>query len=70
MDERHRIPKLQYLLALILLQKQNYQAASEHMQLFLSLAKQPEDLDLGKKGLAEIEKSSASAQPPAVNLNK
>jgi tetratricopeptide (TPR) repeat protein len=70
MDEGHQIPKLQYLLGMILLQKQSYQAASEHMQLFLSLAKQPDDVELAKKGLAEIEKSSASAQPPAVNLNK
>jgi tetratricopeptide (TPR) repeat protein len=70
MDEAHQIPKLQYLLAVILLQKRNYQAASEHMQLFLSLARQPDDIDLAKKGLAEIEKSSASAQPAAVNLNK
>jgi tetratricopeptide (TPR) repeat protein len=63
MDDAHQIPKLQYLLAMILLQKQNRQAASEHMQLFLSLAKKPDDIELAKKGLAEIEKSSASAQP-------
>jgi tetratricopeptide (TPR) repeat protein len=69
-DEAHQIPKLQYLLAMILLQKQNYQAASEHMQLFRSLAKQPDDIELAKKGLAEIEKSSARAQPPAVGLDK
>jgi tetratricopeptide (TPR) repeat protein len=69
-DEAHQIPRLQYLLAMIHLQKQNYQAASEHMQLFLSLARQPDDLELAKKGMAEIEKSSASAQPAAVNLNK
>jgi len=65
-DEAHQIPRLQYLLAMIFVQKQNYQAASEHMQLFLNQAKQPDDIDLGKKGLAEIQKSSASTQPPAV----
>jgi len=70
-DEGHQIPKLQYLLAMILLQKQNYQAASEHMQQFLGLAKQPEDIELARKGLAEIEKLSASAkQPPIVDLDK
>jgi cytochrome c-type biogenesis protein CcmH/NrfG len=68
-DEGHQIPKLQYLLAMIFLQKQNYQKASEHMQVFLSLAKQPDDIELARKGLAEIEKSSARAQPPVVNLN-
>jgi len=66
-DDAHRIPRMQYLLGMILLQKQDYRAASEHMQLFLTLAKQPDDIELGKKGLAEIEKSSASARPPAVN---
>jgi tetratricopeptide (TPR) repeat protein len=69
-DETHQIPRLQYLLGIILLQKQNYQAASEHMQVFLSLARQPDEIDLAKKGLAEIEKSSASAQPPAVDPDK
>jgi tetratricopeptide (TPR) repeat protein len=70
-DEAHQIPKLQYLLAMIFLQKQNYQAASEHMQLYLSLAQHADDIDLAKKGLAEIQKSSASAQqPPIVDLDK
>ena len=70
-DEAHQIPKLQYLLGMILLQKQNYQAASEHMQAYLGLAKQPEDIELARKGLAQIEKVSASAaQPPVVDLDK
>jgi tetratricopeptide (TPR) repeat protein len=69
-DDAHQIPKLQYILAIILLQKQNYQSASEHMQLYLHLAKQPDEIELAKKGLAEIEKSSASAQPPVIDLDK
>jgi len=40
------------------------------MQQFLTLAKQPDEIELAKKGLAEIEKSSASAQPPTANLDK
>lgn len=66
-DDAHQIPRLQYLLAMILLQKQNYQAAAEHMQIFLSQAKQQDDIDLAKKGQAEIQKSSASSKPPAAN---
>jgi tetratricopeptide (TPR) repeat protein len=69
-DDTHQIPRLQYLLAITLLRKQDYQAAAEHMQLFLNFAKQPEDIELAKKGLAEIQSSSASAQPPSVNANK
>jgi tetratricopeptide (TPR) repeat protein len=70
-DTAHQIPKLQYLLGMTLLQKQDYQAASEHMQLYLSLAKQPDEIELAKQGLAQIEKVSASAaQPPVVDLDK
>jgi lipoprotein NlpI len=69
-DEAHQIPKLQYLLGMILLQKKDYQAASEHMQLYLGLASQPADVDLARKALAEIEKFSASAKPPAVDQSK
>jgi tetratricopeptide (TPR) repeat protein len=69
-DDAHQIPKLQYLLAMILLRKQNYQGAAEHMQQFLSLAKGRDDIELGKKGMAEIERSSASAQPAPANVDK
>ena len=69
-DENHQIPKLQYLVAMILVRKPDFQAAAEHMQLYLHLATQPEDIELAKKGLAEIEKDSASAKPPAVGPQK
>ncbi|MGA8493369.1 MAG: tetratricopeptide repeat protein [Terriglobales bacterium] len=69
-DENRQIPKLQYLLAMILLHRQDYQAAAEHMQLYLHLATQPDEIELAKKGLAEIEKDSASAKPPAVGPEK
>ena len=68
-DDAHQIPKLQYLLAMTQLRKQNYQGAAEHMQQFLRLAKERDDIELGKKGMAEIERSSASAQTPS-NLDK
>jgi tetratricopeptide (TPR) repeat protein len=68
-DDAHQIPKLQYLLGMIQLRKQNYQGAAEHMQQFLTLSKDRDDIELGKKGMAEIERSSASAQSPA-NLDK
>ena len=69
-DEGHQIPKLQYLLAMIQLRKQNYQGAAEHMQQFLTLAKERNDIDLGKKGMAEIERASASAQPVPAHVDK
>jgi tetratricopeptide (TPR) repeat protein len=69
-DDAHQIPKLQYLLGMIQLRKQNYQGAAERMQQFLSLAKERDDIELGKKGLAEIERSSASAQAGPANPDK
>jgi tetratricopeptide (TPR) repeat protein len=69
-DDAHQIPRLQYLLGVILLQKKDYQAASEHMQLYLRLSTSPVDVDLAKKGLAEIEKLSASANPSVVDQGK
>jgi len=70
MDEAHQIPKLQYLLGMILSQKKDYPAAAQHMQLYLRLATLPADIDLAKKGLAEIEKLSATAALPVPNLEK
>ena len=69
-DDAHQIPKLQYLLGMILAQKQNYQGASEHIQQYLSMTTDPAEIALAKKSLAEIEKISASAQPPVVDLDK
>jgi tetratricopeptide (TPR) repeat protein len=69
-DEAHQIPKLQYLLSMILLQKQDYQAASEHMQLYLRLANQPVEVELAKKALAEIARLSASVGPSVVSQKK
>jgi tetratricopeptide (TPR) repeat protein len=69
-DENHQIPRLQYLLAMILLHKQDFQGAAEHMQLYLHLATQPDEIELAKRGLAEIEKDSASAKPPTVGPAK
>ena len=62
-DEVHQVPKLHYLLGVILLQKQNFQAASEQMQLYLRLASDPADIDQARKGLAAIERQSASLAP-------
>jgi len=64
-DDGHQVPKLQYLLGLILLSKHEYQAASEQMQQYLSLVKEPAEVEAAKKQLAEIARLSASASSPA-----
>jgi tetratricopeptide (TPR) repeat protein len=65
LDEAHRIPKLEYLLGMLLMRKQDYAGASQHMQQYLSLATQPAELDEARKQLAEIERHSSSAGLPS-----
>jgi tetratricopeptide (TPR) repeat protein len=61
LDQGHRIPKLQYLLGMALMQRQAYVEAAEHMRLYLHLVSKPADVAEAQKQLAEIERLSASA---------
>lgn len=65
-DVGKQIPKLQYLLGMVLLQKHDYTEASEHMQQFLRLARVPAEIAEAKKELDQIAKLSASVSPVAV----
>ncbi len=69
-DEAHRTPKLEYVLGMLLLRKQDYAGASQHMQQYLSLATQPAELDEARKQLAEIERHSSSAGLPSSSPQK
>jgi tetratricopeptide (TPR) repeat protein len=69
-DEARTTPKLEYLLGMLLLQKRDYAGASQHMQLYLSLAKQPAELDEAHKQLAEIARLSAVAGLPSTSPQK
>jgi tetratricopeptide (TPR) repeat protein len=69
-DESHRTPKLEYLLGMLLMRKQDYAGASQHMQLYLTLAKDPSELDEARKQLAEISRLSAMAGIPATSQQK
>ena len=53
--------KLQYVLGMILLQKRDYLHASEAMEKYLQLAKQPAEVEQAKKQLAEITRLSTGA---------
>lgn len=64
-DEHHQVSRLEFLLAAILIQKHDYQAASAHIQKYLQLATQPDDIEAAKKKLAEIAQLSAAAVQPA-----
>src|SRR5579872_976581 len=58
-DEGHQIPKLQYLLSLILVQKHAYAEAVEHMQAYLKMATNSADIDSAKKQLDQIARLAA-----------
>lgn len=69
-DDGHQVPKLQYLLGIILLRKHEYQEASELMQQYLSLVKEPAEVEAAKKELAEIARLSASVHQSTVPQDK
>ena len=64
MDDQHQVPKLEYLLGVILLQKREYQEAATHIQNYLKFATQPAEIEEAQKQLAEITRLSASATAP------
>jgi tetratricopeptide (TPR) repeat protein len=61
MDNEHRVPKLEYLLGLILLKRSDYEGAAQHLRAFLSLATKPADIAEGQKQLDETVRLSAAA---------
>jgi tetratricopeptide (TPR) repeat protein len=69
-DDGHQVPKLQYLLGIILMRKREFGEASEQMRHYLSLAKRPAEVEEAKKELAEIERLSASPGSASVQEEK
>jgi tetratricopeptide (TPR) repeat protein len=65
-DDGHQVPKLQYLLGMILIRKHEYREASEQIQQYISVIKQPSEIAEAKKQLAEIERLSAGPSSAAV----
>ncbi|HZP61947.1 MAG TPA: tetratricopeptide repeat protein [Terriglobales bacterium] len=65
-DEAHQVPKLRYLLGMVLIRKREYVEATNLMQQYLSLANQPADVEEAKKQLAEIERLSAEPNSASI----
>jgi Tfp pilus assembly protein PilF len=59
-DSAHRVPKLEYLLAVVLMVKPDYDEASQHMQTFLSRANLEADVAEANRKLEEIARLSAA----------
>ena len=64
LDEAHQIPKMEYLLGLILMQRHDYSEAETHMQQYLQLASKPADVADAQKQLAEIAKLAGTPDSP------
>ena len=64
-DPEHHVPKLEYLLGMILMDRKDYTAASEHMQNFLHAVSDPREIAEAKKQLAQI---SHLAETPTAAL--
>jgi TolA-binding protein len=68
LDDEHRTPRMEYLLAAILVEKHELAEAAEHLRAYLQLAPKAEDADAARRQLAQITKpSAASATPPAAD---
>lgn len=63
-DDRHRLPKLEYVMGIILAQKGDYAGAAEHMQNYEHLARTPTDIAEAQKQLDQIQRMSASTAVP------
>lgn len=64
-DTEHRVPKLEYMLGIVLLQKPDYEEAARHLRTFLTHSTKPNDIAEVQAQLAEIARLTAKANPPA-----
>ncbi len=60
LDVAHQIPKMEYLLGLVLIQRHDYADAETHMKQYLQLASKPADVEDAHRQLAEIAKLAGS----------
>ena len=60
-DSERRVPKLEYLLGVVLLEERDYDEADRHIQAFLKRATQPSDVAEARSKIDEIARLSAAA---------
>jgi tetratricopeptide (TPR) repeat protein len=63
-DEQHQVPKIEYLLGVILIQQHQYSEAATHIQNYLRVATQPAEVEEAQKRLADITRLTAAAGGP------
>jgi tetratricopeptide (TPR) repeat protein len=57
LDEKRKIPRISYLLGLILAEKHDYKGAVENLRLYLQASPSASDADAVQKQVAELEKA-------------
>ncbi|HWZ84370.1 MAG TPA: tetratricopeptide repeat protein [Terriglobales bacterium] len=60
-DSEHRVPKLEYLLGVVLMEERGYDEAGKHIQIFLNQATQAADVAEARSKLDEITRLSTAA---------
>ena len=60
-DPKHQVPKLEYILGMVLVQKHDYPNALLHVRNYIRLAPNAPDAELAQKQATELEKMSGSA---------
>jgi tetratricopeptide (TPR) repeat protein len=62
LDERHRFPRAEYVMGMILVKKRDYAGAAAHISAYVRLAPEAPDVEIAKKQIAELEASAALVQ--------
>jgi hypothetical protein len=63
MDEKHRNPRINHLLGVILAQKRDYKGAAENMRIYLKANPDATDAAMVRNQLAEVEKEIGGGSP-------
>lgn len=65
LDEQHRIPRVEYLLGMVLAKKKDYSGAAAHIKNYIRLAPNATDLEAAQQQLAGLEMSATVSQNPS-----
>ena len=66
-DDEHHVPKLEFLLGVVLAQRQKYDEAADHLRQYLRLVPSGADTEAARKQLAAVSQLSASVHGPVVD---
>ena len=61
-DTQHHVPRLEYMLGMILAKKSDYAGALTHVQNYLRMVPNPSDRDVIQKQVAELQKLTTTSQ--------